>query len=274
MQGSIVQVLALAIHGNAILRGHASAPFFPGSSACNFCKHISFVLLEPGTEKPSEVRFADTPDTWYERQAARGATGYRIRWESLGNPKVSDRMLVGFVGGGGHWRLDTLFSNSSECWEGAWRVGDREDPEKRLWNVTYARIAWNQPVSKFQGVPLEEHAEVLKPLLGEASLFARRHDLPSFAECFERGVACLSSAHPLADVFHKDLAPQGFLSLAAERLLAAAQAAWVFGGMGSWNDTYFDGDKQEYEQLSERLYHALNLAAIDAANTALDGSAG
>src|SRR6266567_1082526 len=118
MQGSIVQVLSLAIHGNAALRGWTNASFFSDNSSCKFCKSISFILLEPDPKQPSEVNFSNNPDEWFARQAARGAAGYRVSWEPRHpGPKASDRMLVGLVGGGGHWRLETLFADSFESWE-------------------------------------------------------------------------------------------------------------------------------------------------------------
>jgi hypothetical protein len=41
-------------------------------------------------------------------------------------------------------------------------------------------------------------------------------------------------------------------------MLDAAQSAWVFGGMGSWNDLGFAGAEQkEYERVSKHLYAAL-----------------
>ena len=43
--------------------------------------------------------------------------------------------------------------------------------------------------------------------------------------------------------------------LPAAQLLGAAQSAWVFGGMGSWNDLGFEGEDQAlYDRLSEELY--------------------
>jgi hypothetical protein len=50
-------------------------------------------------------------------------------------------------------------------------------------------------------------------------------------------------------------------------MLDAAQSAWVFGGMGSWNDMSFDGEEQrEYEEVSEQLFTAVNNAICVATN--------
>lgn len=67
--------------------------------------------------------------------------------------------------------------------------------------------------------------------------------------------------------YHKDLYVPGSLCKSAEAMLDAAQSAWVFGGMGSWNDMGFDGQEQrEYESVSEELFNAVNRALCVAVN--------
>jgi hypothetical protein len=70
------------------------------------------------------------------------------------------------------------------------------------------------------------------------------------------------------------LAPDGCLTPLAIWLLDACQSAWVFGGMGSWNDMAFQGEVQvEYVRMSERLFLTLNEAIQAAANTSCADSA-
>ena len=60
------------------------------------------------------------------------------------------------------------------------------------------------------------------------------------------------------------------LAPTAERMLAACQKAWVFGGMGARNDMMFDGEEQhEYERFSELLFNATTFAILAAANSSL-----
>jgi hypothetical protein len=67
--------------------------------------------------------------------------------------------------------------------------------------------------------------------------------------------------------YHKDLLPEGVIQDSATTLLDAVQSAWVFGGMGSWNDMGFDGDDQsEYIRVSEQLFQALNETIEEATN--------
>lgn len=56
-----------------------------------------------------------------------------------------------------------------------------------------------------------------------------------------------------------------------ERLFDVACGAWVFGGMGSWNDSspflaYEKGLEAEYDRLTNELYHHINLALRYSAN--------
>ncbi|MCB1681075.1 MAG: hypothetical protein H6858_06015 [Rhodospirillales bacterium] len=58
-------------------------------------------------------------------------------------------------------------------------------------------------------------------------------------------------------------------SLKAQRTLGAVQAAWVFGGKGSWNDIRLsDGkDHDDYEKLSDELYTRFCKAIVYAVNS-------
>jgi hypothetical protein len=71
--------------------------------------------------------------------------------------------------------------------------------------------------------------------------------------------------------YHPDLLPAGYTS-EARQLAAMAVKAWVFGGMGSWNDVYFD-DRQvaaEYAAISQNLYGALLRALLASVNSEID----
>jgi hypothetical protein len=77
------------------------------------------------------------------------------------------------------------------------------------------------------------------------------------------------------DVLRESCAcPAGILSDAplpsyAHRLAAAAETAWVFGGMLSWNDQAFDGaDQDRFVSLTAQLYSCAAAALVSAANSA------
>ena len=52
--------------------------------------------------------------------------------------------------------------------------------------------------------------------------------------------------------------------------MAAAVSAYVFGGMGSWNDMWFEDDAAaSYQDITRSLYQAV-MFAIDAAANQVD----
>jgi hypothetical protein len=70
----------------------------------------------------------------------------------------------------------------------------------------------------------------------------------------------------------RDLLPAAYPA-AARMLSATASAAWVFGGMGSWNDLSFQGPlREQYERVSEDLYLAALDALVAATNADLTAS--
>jgi hypothetical protein len=68
-----------------------------------------------------------------------------------------------------------------------------------------------------------------------------------------------------------DALPEVAYSPQSRRLLTIAARAWVFGGMGSWNDLSFeDRDAQgRYEKVSEDLYRSVLAALVAATNAEL-----
>ena len=275
MQGPIAQIVALVTYGNAFLSGTPQlepSAFYPANSTFIFCEHVTFVDLKPKTGGFQESAYAVDPLTWFTQLERDGVCGLRIVYRStaghqLGDKKVSDRMLVGFVGGGGRWLIEAMKPNGSDFWEGRWEVGNRERKDRKIWRVTYGRIAKNQPTADLPAMDMLALKSQLIGNLEAIGAFARRQKMDGFAQAFDAGRAQLSSNDPFDGVHHSDLVPEKALPLAAVQLLGAAQAAWVFGGMGSWNDAGFDGEDQVlYERLSEDLYQLLNAAIVAAAN--------
>lgn len=87
---------------------------------------------------------------------------------------------------------------------------------------------------------------------------------------FEQAKAILADAE--APPRRSDFEHLADLDERARRLLTAVQTAWVFGGMGSWNDTGPDEAlAPEYERTSETLFRALEAAMPAIANSTYRG---
>lgn len=282
MQGTITQVIALTIWGNAALRESVfldGVSFYPSNSTFVFCEYVKFVDLRGQGTTWKQTPYADDPINWFRRIKHEGTYTLRMvyepsKGEAVGNQKIPERLLVGFVGGGGHWLIEAVKPTVSDYWEARWEVGDRNRNDQKIWRVTYGRTVADGPsLQSGASVSAEEIKEQLIAHLPKIAEFARVHNEEGFAKAFDSALTRLVSSHPLEGLYHADIAPQNFLSEVSEQILGAAQAAWVFGGMGSWNDMEFDGEDQvQYEVLSEELYRLLNAAIVVAANSSSLGA--
>lgn len=274
MVGPTAQLIALCCHFNGRSQGVAVGPFFPTHSTCRFCEYIHFLRYEKRWLWWSRWKeIAATPDAWLEIEAVPGRFARLVHGET-GNTHFSDRMSAGFVGGGGRWLFAVVSANGPSLWEPSWEVGNQNAEDQRIWRVRYGLLTENAAMSLPKSRDPESVSIELKETLSEIATFAEEHSIDGFASSFRKAIGCLASDDPFADVYHQDLAPPGLLALPAQRLMAACQAAWVFGGMGSWNDLSFDGDDQKrYETISDRLFALVNEGICSSANSTASGKA-
>jgi hypothetical protein len=269
MIGPVAHLVALACHFNAKSRGYAGVNLGPTHSTQHFCEYVRFLRRPPDWNgQPDAWAITDqNPDSWLAHQTHTTRRAW-LTWQSANHPTVPDRYSAAFVGGGGKWQLHTGSPDRAEVWEGYWRVGNPQAPERRIWQVNYVLQA-ETAVSPEQAHSLEQIAAEFAGTLDELIHFCEGKEYTEpFANAFRNARTLLESRDPIASVHHNDLAPAGILSQRAQQLLAAAQPASVFGGMGSWNDIGFEGEDQEvYNRLSEALFKVLNEAIRAAANS-------
>jgi hypothetical protein len=268
MTGPIAQIVALTCYGNAILAGRPAPQFFPANSTSQFCEYVKFVeITKPFFGKPGEKVVASTPDEWLASLRTKKVLGIRLHRTPENAPKVTDRMLAGFVGGGGTWMMEVCRGDGrSEFWASRWEVGDQQAKDSRVWRVTYGLLN-EAKTSDIQRKATPETTDAFRKSLRAIHGFAERENCLGFAKCFATALTALD--HPETDAgYNKDITPPGHLDDGATALLKASMSAWVFGGMGSWNDMGFNGSKQtEYESVSESLFAAINEAILTAANS-------
>jgi hypothetical protein len=116
--------------------------------------------------------------------------------------------------------------------------------------------------------PFDEADRQLRKALEAAIGFTRKAEGDFGVTYFTDALALRDARQPEIPDYPEFL-PELGCSAEARRLLACASKAWVFGGMGSWNDLGFDDPelKAEYERLTPRLFDAV-LNAIAAAPNA------
>ncbi len=264
MNGELAQIVYLASHGSSWLAseepGAPPADLGEESWAFQFVGSLDFSL----TTGPGHVYQASTASEWLLQLRERGAVRLWLaipeaRAVTVGGAETGEHQLSGFANAG-RWSLMAAGRQRPEIWRPVWTVGDRSAPDQRIWSVRYegARVDRIMP----QCPDLQAAATQLSWAVVEARDFAARHELARWADLFEQ---ILSADGDAPDRAH--LLPPRY-SGAAHRLLAEADQAWVFGGMGSWNDLGFTDPaiEQEYQQISRDLYVAVLTAVLASTN--------
>jgi hypothetical protein len=176
-------------------------------------------------------------------------------------------MLAGVVGGGGTWRIEACYDNYSNYWAEKWEVTKQKAPDNNIWGVKYGRVAKQAPKTYMQ-FGLIETREALKQSLTAIHDFASKHRLNTWQQIFDKAISTLNDPNP-TPTYYQDIIISKNYSLDARQLLFAAANAWVFGGMGSWNDLGFDDEDEnkKYADLSENLYKMIIQSIIAVLNS-------
>lgn len=264
MQDTIFQILVLVTHGNAVLSDSSLGDFYPQHEAFRFTEFVRFVDWVRVGDSWQEKLFSETPNEWLAKLKDQKCSGLRVERIPTDGNGIPDRISVAFIGGGGRWRIEAVFPGSSDFWEAKWEIGDRNHPERKIWQVKYGRTARNQKTALTAPVRIDDLSKSLEQTLREAIAFSRKHRLDGFCQTFEAAYSTLNAPSE-PEIY--GAAARGQLPLDASRLLAAAQAAWVFGGMGSWNDLRFKGkDQRQYSSISDDLFRLINLSLVATVN--------
>ncbi len=263
MQGTIFQVLVLVTHGNLMLSGD-SVVDLAQHGAFRFNEFVRFVDWARVEGSWQETPFSETPNEWLAKLKSQGCSGLRVERVPTDSYGMPDRMSVAFVGGGGRWFIEAVCPGGSDFWEARWELGDRNHPEQKIWRVTYKRITRDQPTAPVAPARIDDLSRSLEQTLREAIAFSSEHGLGHFRQAFESALSALE-AQSEPELY--GVAGKGQLPLEASRLLAAAQTAWVFGGMGSWNDLGFEEQEQRrYDAISDDLFRLINSSLVATAN--------
>jgi hypothetical protein len=268
MTGVLAQLIALTSHGNQWLQaGEFPAVFYPQSTVFQFCNLVDF--RDYDYKDQQETVIVPDPNRWYGFLKIERCQRLRLYYQPS-KPKVGaeEHMLAGMIGGGGTWLIEAIGNGHSDYWVGRWAVTQKDDAEKKIWSVKYFRAYVHQPTNDLH-FDLEQTKTDLGEALKAIIAFAEEKAPDNWTDVFKRAAAKLDSDDPIGDYYHQDLIAGKYYSLPAKQLLFSAASAWVFGGMGSWNDLGFDTaeDNQRYSDVSAGLYDAINRSILTAVNS-------
>ena len=276
MLGEVYLNITLCCWGNYYLRNTENIDFFPAHKAFSVCYSVGYLCTEQiPSNKTKENLLSENPNQWIEQLRLQKCLCLKFhyfekKWLGLFRPPL--------IGGDGTWTLETQHSQYSDYWvaeyisrESTYEISRQPWTKNKLWRVQYHKVDAKKNKSKTKKINLDEHLQHFEKLLKELIQFTGRVGLDNFQKIFQRAFDCLKSDRPLTIGKCEEILPPGIRNLQAERLLAACYTAWVFGGMGSWNDVNFEStsrrDTEMYGSLSTDLFDLINKGIVAAVNS-------
>ncbi|WP_053202166.1 hypothetical protein [Jiangella muralis] len=261
MNGELAAITAMAAHGSRWLATPGTQPppeLLEANSCFRYVRLLNVDVGRPGILGPG--RTAHGTADWLVA-LRRGGADRLVLVSRPPMPGAPPLQVTSAFANGGSWGL-LATGDAAALWTIAWTVGDRNAPDSRVWDLA----ATSGPAHGWQpAVPAADAARsTLLAALDEIGRFAEDAGLGEWSEWFTRAQALLDDEEPVAP-YHGDILPEQS-PLQLRQLAAAAVQAWVFGGMGSWNDVWLEDQvaRTSHERLSRALYDAI-LTALTAA---------
>ncbi len=271
MTAILAQLISITSHGNHFLTtGDLNSDYEKENSTFQFCNRVDFRNFRktfPFT-KPKEIVIAESPIKWFHFLKKQNYSRLRLYYQNAEDSTVSDHKLAGFVGGGGKWYIEAVKDKVSDYWTSRWDVTKPDSTDSKIWTVSYGLTKKNERPRAIQK-DLDSLRQNLEMTLQEIADFAFKQNLESFGKTFDSARKTLDSEQPEQNYYHKDLIRLDKYSIRAKQVLFSAASAWVFGGMGSWNDNSFENkrDNDKYEELSTRLSSCINESIVGVINS-------
>lgn len=270
MNGELAQAAALVAHARAALVSGAAFSLDLSHLTFKFVHDVAFDEDPRGASHGAAAAWLGAnPAEWYEHLVRAGTREVSLLMRPVGGG-LPDHLASAFSGGGGWVIISTpAHGQPGLAWPARWRVTHPQAPDRRVWSVAYR--GFESPGPMPAGGTLSEARGRLAAVLDEAELLCRENSLEPWRGIFADARRSLD-AEVLAFKYHSDILPAALYTNDARALLAACERAWVFGGMGSWNDLGFEGDEMQrrYDAISAEL-HAAVLGGVAAAVNASGG---
>ena len=266
MNGELAQLIALAAHGSVWLQdSRGPAPeLMDGNSTFQYVGNVEFDMGRTRLLRRSRV--LSLVSDWFDALRLAGVT--RLWLVCPLSPESPEHFEAPSFANEARSSLLAIGGKRDRLWRAHWTVPDPQAPDSTFWTVRFSQA----PVADIpvRRPDLHETETALVAALREAQLFARGHEpLEDWARWFQKAIELCSARDPQPP-YHPDMFPRTGFPPDARRLLAIATQSWVFGGMGSWNDVWFDGDDQgRYREVTSALYDSMLRGFEAAVNSAL-----
>tara|TARA_R110000868_G_scaffold384810_1_gene652441 strand:- start:284 stop:1078 length:795 start_codon:yes stop_codon:yes gene_type:complete len=251
MTGILAQTIATVSYGNEYLKLNKTNEFYPQNSTFQHCNNVDFREMKKNIfTKDTEIIVANNPIEWFEFLKKNCCQKLSLYFQSEND---DDYRASAFVGGGGNWYIEAIYKNHSDFWISNWK--HNKELKDKPWNVTYGKSISKRATINRQYDVLETKND-LQNILERITEFAYQETTENWGKIFENSKITLESENPEVDFYHADLLCWENYKIKNRQLLMSASKALVFGGMGSWNDMWFEKEEVEklYTEMSRELY--------------------
>lgn len=266
MNVELAQTIALIAYGNEYLsspRGRSSE-LSPSHSTFQYVSVVSFRKgkeLDDTVGKP-EILANDVRD-WFSHLETDGIKYLHL--DLLNLQHLPPPYATSLFTAGGAWVIQT---DRGKCWQSNWSFVYPGSRQARLWKVEYWERDNTPVVRDFPDI--ETAYRDLENALVAAQDFSERRKF-GWEKWFRKALQLLHDPAPVLP-FYADLLPSTVRNIKVRQLLAGALQAWVFGGLGSWNDMYITDSslEKEYQQISKSLYGSVMQSVGSVTNSTVD----
>jgi len=265
MNVDLAQIIVLIAYGNEYLSlpGRDSRELFPSHSTFQYVSDVSFQkgkTLDPLVR--SEIIAKNTVG-WFSHREIDGIKYLKL--DLLNLDHLPPPYATSLFTAGGAWVIQT---DQGKCWQFNWSFINQGSRQARLWKVEYWERDNIPVINDFSD--METAYRDLENALVDAQDFSERRKF-GWEKWFGKALQLLHNPSPVLP-FYADLLPPTLRNIKVRQLLAGALQAWVFGGLGSWNDMYITDHsvEQEYQQISKNLYGAVIQSVGAVTNSTVD----
>ncbi|MGM1049720.1 MAG: hypothetical protein ACQEXX_26795 [Bacillota bacterium] len=255
MNGEVYQLIQLTAMGNGYILSGAK----PEDKVHPDQEHYEVIF--------SSTQGKWTWSAWLDHLITLGCHGLALVTSQSTGESWKSR---GFVGGGQPAGIVAIGIPNEPVWMPSWQVVSKPQQATK-WRITYTEHIDPAGINREYGtVPLSHYAAELRGILKRIGQLAVDIDEEFwnndfFKPAIERldGVVT-SMPMELPEIYSDE----------AQKLLNAVYKAWVFGGMGSWNDSppysaHLHQLEKEYNDYTGDLYHTLLQCSHAVANSVL-----
>lgn len=244
MRTEQIRSMLLTAFGNAFLNGK-DVSYDNGHPAAFGLHTVKFVHDLPGQQIGWVNYLAKSPNEWFQYLKNEGYNRLYLIYNGNSNPS---------------WKFLALKEEKYDKW--SYKVVMEHGGPKNFYFIEKSELG----LPEITVISLEETKIKLKKMLEEMIAFAIKIELKNWQSIFERAKFRLSNKH-VEQILIKGFLPEGCYKIEAKQIISACDEAWVFGGMGSWNDINPGQNGQEYRQLTDKLYSTLCSSLISAINS-------